>query len=129
VTVLVDTNVLVDLERGAEIGVPTGETFAVSAMTLAELTVGLLRASTSTARKDRLDAYGTATTAEVLSFDETVARTYGELIAWATDEGIRPSVADGIIAATAATHGLPLVTRDTGMQRLAGFDGLELLVV
>lgn len=125
---LLDTSVLVDRERGAP-GIPIHDQWAISAMTLSELNVGLLLARDTGSRQRRIAGFTDLVGAEVLPFDDGVARTHAELSAWAISNGIRPPLADGIIAATAATHGLVLVTLDHGFERLAGFEGLELQLV
>ena len=48
---------------------------------------------------------------------------------WAGSIGVRPSIADCIIAATAATDGLTLVTFDQNFELLAGFGGLDLIML
>lgn len=129
VDLLLDMSVLIDLERGIGIDLASEARWGIAAMTLAELNVGLLRAVTPPARQRRMRSYLEAVNSLVLPFDEVVARTYAELVAWAETEGRRPSVADAIIAATAATHGATLVTLDNGFEHLAGFEGLEVCIV
>lgn len=125
---LFDTSTVIELERGAQLDVP-GDAWGIAAMTLAELNLGVLRAPDSTTRQRRLRTYTEVAKTVVLPFDAVVARTYAELAAWAEAAGGRPVVADAIIAATAATHGATLVTLDAGFARLAGFEGLDVLVL
>jgi predicted nucleic acid-binding protein len=126
---LFDTSTVIELEQGARLDVPGDATWGIAAMTLAELNLGVLRASDSTTWQRRLRTYTEVARTVVLPFDAVVARTYAELAAWAEAAGGRPAVADAIIAATAATHGATLVTLDAGFARLAGFEGLDVLVL
>ena len=126
---LLDTSVFIEVERGRAFDVPADVPWGVSSMTIAELNLGVLRAPDTRTRQQRLETYIGAKRAFVFDFDETVAGTYAELVAWGEGEGRRPSVADAIIAATAATHGATLVTLDAGFERLAGFEGLDVRVV
>lgn len=128
-TYLFDTSVLVEVERGTRLDLPADLRWVVSAMTIAELNVGFLRSTRPREQNRRLSTFLAAAEVLALPFDDTTARTFAELVVWAERAGIRPSVADTIIAATAVTNGLPLVTFDRGFERLAGFEDLELVVL
>lgn len=63
----------------------------------------------------------------VLSVDARVAPHYGRLLAGTRRAGrSRLRTADALIAATAAAHGLPLLTRDRDFELL---DGVEVVLV
>jgi predicted nucleic acid-binding protein len=49
----------------------------------------------------------------ILAFDLAASKAYADLMAQAKANGRAISKADGYIAATAATHGLMVATRDT----------------
>lgn len=96
---------------------------AVSAVTIAELHYGITAAVdplTQLYRRQRVQA--TLDQFEVLSFDATTAEYYGALAALVRDRGRnpRPRRMDLQIAATAARHGLTLLTRNSD-----DFTGLE----
>jgi predicted nucleic acid-binding protein len=114
VTVLVDTSVLtgtaaIDIE----------EPFAVSAISIGELELGVLLASdapTRAARLGRLTALLAA--APVVTVDESVASSYAVLRATTS----RQPTNDLWIAATAVAHGIALVTGDERQAKLPGVD-------
>lgn len=115
---LVDTSVLIAAQP-----LP-GIEGAVSVASIAELHFGVLIASDA-ARPGRLQHLAAVEAQfEPLPFDAPVARTYAELSAFVKRRGGQPRARtmDLIIAATARTHGLPLLTYD------ADFDVLGDLV-
>ena len=96
---------------------------AVSAVTIAELQYGVAVASdpmTQLSRRRRVQAI--LDRFEVLSFDVTTAEYFGALASLVREHGRnpRPRRIDLQIAATAARHGLLLLTRNGG-----DFTGLE----
>ncbi len=118
---LLDTSVVIDFPaaRVAEVA----DEVAVSAVTIGELQYGVTAAVDPLAQMHRrrrvqaaLDRF------EVLSFDVTTAEYYGTLAALVRQYGRnpRPRRMDLQIAATAARHGLTLLTRNG-----ADFAGLE----
>ncbi len=87
----------------------------VSSVTLAELAAGVHTARTATERAWRLSRLqALENTIETLPFGGAAARAYGELYALVIDAGRnpRPRRLGLQIAATAAAHGLVLVTRN-----------------
>lgn len=128
-SLLLDTSVLIDRERSARAAnAPDGD-WGIAAVTLSELSLGVLVATSSTLRARRLATYELVTDVAIYPFDEVTARTHAELVAWATGEGFRPAPIDGMIAATAAANGLTLVTADRGFERLATFEGFDVVVL
>ncbi len=126
---LFDTSVLIERERAAHHpNLPDGD-WAISAVTLAELNLGVLLSKDPISMQRRLLAFQSIVDSRVLPFDATTARTHAELVAWARSKGEPPSTADGMIAATAATNGLTLVTTDSEFARLAPFEGLDIVVL
>lgn len=126
---LFDTSVLIERERAAaSSAMPDGE-WAISAVTFSELNLGVLLAKSPTLMQRRLRSFQSITESVILPFDASTARTHAEIVAWARSRGEQPSPADGMIAATAATNGLLLVTLDRGYSRLADFDGLDVVVL
>jgi predicted nucleic acid-binding protein len=118
---LLDTSVLIDFP--AVHVAKVADEVAVSAVTIGELQYGVSAAADPLAQMYRrrrvqaiLDRF------EVLSFDVVAAEYYGTLAALVRDRGRnpRPRRLDLQIAATAACHGLMLLTRNGG-----DFVGLE----
>jgi predicted nucleic acid-binding protein len=116
-----DTSVVIDFPA-AQVAEVADEV-AVSAVTIAELQYGVAVASDPVVQMSRrrrvqaiLDRF------EVLSFDVMTAEYYGALASLVRKQGRnpRPRRMDLQIAATAARHGLMLLTRNSG-----DFIGLE----
>lgn len=97
------------------------ETAAISAVTLCGLHHGVLMA-TDQQRPGRLATLAYAERRfEVLPVDARIAPHYGRLLANARRKSRRKlATADALIAATAAAHHLPLITRDRDFAHVAG---------
>jgi toxin FitB len=114
---LLDTSVIV---AGAR---PDLDEAAISAMTLAELHYGVLRARTGVERAARLRRLAVVESAfDPLPIDDDVARAYGAIVSGARAAGRRPRTVDALIAATAVAHGLAVYTRDGDFVGLPGVD-------
>ncbi len=114
--VLVDTSVLVAMERGelrlsALQEAQPGARLAISAITVSELLHGWHRAKTQPQRESR-ERFLTALLAqlEILPFDLAAAREHGRAWALLAERGEIIGAHDLIIAATALAHRIPLVT-------------------
>jgi predicted nucleic acid-binding protein len=125
---LLDTSFMIALARGEDLPIedPPDEA-AISAVTLCGLHHGVLVA-TDEQRPGRL---ATLVFAErrfaALPVDVAIAPHYGRLVAGiGRRTGRRLATADALIAATAAAHRLPLITRD---HDFAGLDGIEAVIV
>lgn len=109
--VLLDTSVLIT-------GMPiaSGLIAAISAVSIAELHFGVLRARDDDQRAHRLQRLGVieARYPEPLPIDDMVAREWGRLQAVVADRGGQPRrrAADLAIAATARAHGATLLTHN-----------------
>jgi predicted nucleic acid-binding protein len=127
---LVDTSVFIATESGRPLdagAVPTE--LAASVVTLAELTAGVLAAGDLSTRAIRL-----ATLARVRSFDllpvtDGVAAHWARLRVQVALSARRVNINDLWIAATAAAHGLPIVTQDVDFDVLAEVGGIEVIRV
>ena len=121
---LLDTSVLIDHALVDPALLP--DESAIAAVSLAELAAGPHATSDERERARRQDRLQwTAASWDALPFDAEAARLYGRLFA-ATKGAARSHrarVADLLIAATAAAHGLPLYTRNP-----SDFAGLESIV-
>lgn len=122
--VLIDTNVISELWRAspepsvlAWVDEQAIETLYLSTVTVAELRFGLAAMPEGRRRQiyqQRLEAEVLPAFGErVLAFDLAASARYAELMSRAKSRGQAISLADGMIAATAAAHGLMVATRDT----------------
>lgn len=107
---------------------PDLDAAAISAMTLAELHHGILRARDDEIRAVRLRRLALVESEfEALPIDGDVARAYGTIVAGARSAGRRrPRTADALIAATAVANGVPVYTRD---RDFAGLPGVEAIIL
>ncbi len=121
---LLDTSVVLAL-HGIEDAEALPEVALISAVTLAELSVGPLVATGDAERARRL---ATVQQAEAdfdpLPFDPAAARAFGQVAASFRRSGRKPTARsfDAMIAATALATGLPLYTANP--DDFAGIDGL-----
>ncbi len=127
--VLVDTDLLIDLERGndtARIEEQLGDQDrAISVITVSELLQGVLRATGGTRTKRRAFVEHLLGELEALAITDPVARVHAEIWADLGARGEPVGSHDLWIAATAIAHGLQLATRNT--KHFARIPGLQLL--
>jgi len=110
---VLDTSVLIDHDLIAAEQLP--DESAITSVTLAELAAGPHSTENPDERARRQDRLQWATaTWDPPPFDEESARMYGRVFAAtrAAGQSSRASLADLLIASTAAAHGLPLYTRN-----------------
>lgn len=121
---VIDTSVIIDLDRLDPAQLP--EEIAVSAITLAELAAGPHATADLDERARRQDRLQRAeATFDALPFDDRAARAYGRIYARVTSHGRKARgrrALDLLIAATALSANLPLVTRNP--DDFSGLDGL-----
>lgn len=129
---LIDTNVLSELrKRTPDVHVVSWfderppSTLFISVLTLGEIRKGIERVPASTRKFALLDWLETDLpvffTGRILTIDHTIAERWGSLMALAG----RPLPAiDSLLAATAISHNLVLVTRNT-----SDFEGLPLQII
>ena len=115
--VMVDTNVLVYFEKSGKVIdlSPWGysEGVYVSVVTVSELLVGVHRANTEDRRQQRsLVIENMIAGVDVLDFTLDCARLHAELYAELAKSGRLIGAHDLIIAATAAFHGLSILTNN-----------------
>lgn len=125
---ILDTNAIILLEHLAADDLPSEP--VITAVTLAELSVGPLVATSSrerAARQARLQEVEAAF--EPLPFDAVAARTFGGVAAALRRSGRKPPARafDALIAATAMANGLPLYT--CNLRDYAGIEGLDLVEI
>ncbi|MEI7742436.1 MAG: type II toxin-antitoxin system VapC family toxin [Chloroflexota bacterium] len=126
---LLDTSTLVLLARLTDTSMLPERAY-ISAVTLAELSVGPLVTDDPTMRAQRLAQVQQAETEfEPLPFDAHAARAFARVAAALRRSGRKSSARtfDAMIAAIAMANGLPLYTCNP--DDFAGIDGLELVAV
>lgn len=116
---LLDTSVLIEPVAPAD----APEEAAISVMSVAELQLGVLVADDAVERGRRLDRLASVLDVfEPIPVEEGVAWEYARLVAVERESGRNPRVIDTLIAATARSHGLALVTRDAEQARIEGVE-------
>lgn len=131
--ILVDTNVVSEPWKPkpdphvlAWLDAQAVETLYLSAITVAELRFGIASLPAGKRRNvlgDRLErTLLPLFAARVLPFDLAAAKMYAALMARARVAGKTAGLADGYIAAIAATHGLIVASRDMAPFEAAGLD-------
>ncbi len=129
--IVVDTNVISELWKITPdqnvlswIDAQMIETLYLSIITVAELRFGLAAMPEGKRRaiyQDRLEREVIPAFAKrVLPFDLDASQAYADLMALARRAGKPIGTADGYIAATAASHGFMIATRDTSAFEAAG---------
>jgi predicted nucleic acid-binding protein len=125
-----DTSFFVGLETDRVAKAAIGDfDLGVSAVTLGELRLGVIGASTRDqpdVASRRLATYQLARRFDPLPIDEDVSDAWALLVAQLRAQGRKAPINDTWIAATALAHGLPVVTQDTDY---AGMPGLEVITV
>jgi tRNA(fMet)-specific endonuclease VapC len=128
VGVVVDSSVLIDLERGGRsprsLLQLAEDDFAISAVTASELMFGLHRATTAAQRRRR-EAFLNEALAilPVLPFDLAVAREHARIWAELATMGQPIGARDSMIAATALAHRDSLLTGNMSeFSRVAGLE-------
>ncbi|BCQ10594.1 ribonuclease VapC5 [Mycobacterium heckeshornense] len=127
---LLDTSVFIASETGRQLEeslIPAE--VATTVITVAELTVGVLAASTSDSRAQRLATLESVADMETLPVDEEAARMWARLRIHLAETGRRVRINDLWIAAIAASRALPVVTQDDDFAALDGAAGLTIIKV
>ncbi len=112
--VLIDTGLLIDLERG--VGSPTVEAFlgdeerAISVITVSEMLHGVHRASGATRARRSAFVEHLLAGLRAVPITDTVARVHAELWAQLSAQGTPIGPHDLWIGATAVAHGLGVAT-------------------
>lgn len=100
--------------------------WAVSAVTLGELRLGVLRATDPETTSLRLVTYQLARQFDPLVVDESVADAWAMLVAQLRADGRRMPINDSWIAATAIAHEVPVVTQDADYEDVPGLAVIKL---
>lgn len=110
---VLDTSILIAREQERRLGRPLPENVAVSAISVAELELGVLLARDSNTRAARLRTLGEVRSLMgALPVDERTASAYAQLAAGIIAAGRKPRVNDTWIAATAMVNEAEVWTQD-----------------
>ncbi len=127
--VIVDTSVIIELERrkphdAAALEALVGEAAMLASVTVSELLTGIYRVERSKRRRRREHYVETIIGRyPVLPFDLPVARVHARLSADLAAQGQMIGAHDLIIAATASAHGLAVMTHNQRhFGRIRGLD-------
>lgn len=127
---LLDTSVFIASEMGRALDEQLlPRELAVSAVTIAELHVGVLAARDLDTRARRMATLETVSDIELLAVDEAVAVSWALLRVHLAEAQRRLNVNDLWIAATAHAHAIPVVTQDEDFGPVEGVGGLEVVRV
>lgn len=112
---LIDTNILIRLERDrvlpeALLDRSLEESIYIAAITASELLHGVERAAGKRRQRRQQFVEATLETIDIIPFDLEIARTHAKIWARLQSQGKVIGSHDLLIAATAVTHELPLVT-------------------
>lgn len=122
--VVLDTSVVIGLTRETvEMAIDPTATPAISAVTYAELQHGMLAAPPEQLAFRITAVRYVQEHCQILPVDERVAEMFGRIAADARRiRGRRIATPDGLIAATAAVHRIPLYTKDHDFADLPGVE-------
>jgi len=121
--VLIDTDLLIDLERGeASVESVLGEQAGtISVITVSELLHGVLRAEGAARTRRRAFVEHVLAGVEAIPITQRVARVHADIWSGLTTRGEQVGAHDLWIAATAAAHGLAIATRNIShFERIPG---------
>ncbi len=117
---LLDTSVFIAGEAGRPLGA-LPDRVAISVVTLGELELGVLAATGAGVLATRADTLALAREADPIPVTEAVMSSWARLVVDCRQAGVHRTVklTDALIAATAVTHGLPVVTQDEDFDQIA----------
>lgn len=122
--VLLDSSVLIDFLREKETAIQainklSDNEWAISIITFAEIELGFSLLGAKGEEKHRKFSQMIENQSIILlPFDKSIASSYANIQAKLKKTGRTLSQFDGIIAATAIVHNIPLLTSDRGFKRV-----------
>lgn len=123
---LIDTSVLIGWENDRFDKDKLPATVCVSVITVAELRLGVLMATSLDARARRMAALRLAESLEPLPVDDAAADAWAVLVASLRGAGRKAPVNDSWIAATAIARGIPVATQDDDYDGMPGLSVIRL---
>ena len=117
---LLDTSVFIARETERPLG-QLPDRVAVSVITIGELELGVLAASDEAVLARRADTLALARESDPIPVSEAVMGEWARLVVECRRAGVHRTVrlTDALIAATAITHGLPVVTQAADFDQIA----------
>lgn len=125
-SVLIDTSVLIGWETDRFDKEKMPDSVSISVVTVAELRLGVLTATSLDARARRMATLRLAESLEPLPVDDVVAGAWAALVAGLRAAGRRAPVNDSWIAATAIARGIPVATQDDDYDGMPGLSVIRL---
>jgi predicted nucleic acid-binding protein len=120
---LLDTSFFVATESGRPLGDMDGVTETeVSVVTVAELTVGVLRANDADRPTRVATLSAVESTWDPLPVDAEVARQFAHIAAALRASRRRVPILDALVAATAVVEQIPVVTQDRDYDAIPGVE-------
>lgn len=127
---VLDTSVFIAQESGRQLDAALlPDQVATTVVTLAELNLGVLAASSADVRAQRLATLDAIADIVALPIDDDAARLWARLRIHLAETGRRVRINDLWIAAVAASRGLPVVTQDDDFDTLNGVAGVDVIRV
>jgi predicted nucleic acid-binding protein len=123
---LIDTSVLIGWENDRFDKDKLPATVCVSVITVAELRLGVLMATSLDARARRMATLRLAESLEPLPVDDAAADAWAVLVASLRGAGRKAPVNDSWIAATAIARGIPVATQDDDYDGMPGLSVIRL---
>ncbi len=125
---LLDTSVFIASETGRQLDETLfPDEVATTVITVAELNAGVLAATTSDIRAQRLATLESVADMEALPVDEDAARVWARFRIHLAETGRRVRINDLWIAAIAASRTLPIITQDNDFEPVDGIAGLVVI--
>lgn len=124
---LADTSIFIGLEAARFNSEQLADfEWGVSAVTLGELRLGVLRAQDPEAASRRLSTYQLAQRFEPIGVDEAVSEAWALLVSRLRAAGRKAPINDSWIAATAIALAVPIVTQDADYDAMPGVQVIKL---
>ena len=89
-------------------------------ITVSEPRLGVLMADDAAIRAQRMRTLSAVEELDTLVIDDAAARAFAEIVADGRRRGRLPRVLDALIGATAVSNDIPVYTRDSDFEDMAG---------
>lgn len=122
---LLDTNVIIDFFHGQKSTVDKvksieKENLSLSIITAAEIYHGSYKTAVPHKYIDEFENFLVDLSVKLIPLDREIVKRYGLITASLEKQGKKLSAFDILIAATALTHNLTIITSDKGLGRIGG---------